>query len=75
MKYISLVNLILDKPCVTELIQGDFNAKRVTKELDGILYDEQTKARIKTQYAELHSKIGTSHPSKEVANYIWQSIS
>ena len=73
--YISLVNLILDKPCVTELIQGDFNAKRVTKELNAILYDEQTKARIKAQYAELHGKIGTSHPSIEVANHIWQSIS
>ena len=73
--YISLVNLILDKPCVTELIQGDFNANRVTKELNAILYDEQTKARIKTQYAELHGKIGTSHPSIEVANHIWQSIS
>lgn len=73
--YISLVNLILDKPCVTELIQGDFNAERVTRELNALLYDDATKTRIKEQYTELHARIGTSHPSVEVAKYIWQSVS
>jgi lipid-A-disaccharide synthase len=73
--YISLVNLILDKPCVTELIQGDFTAERIKQELNAILYDEGTKARIKTQYADLHAQIGLSHPSVEVANYVWKSIS
>ena len=73
--YISLVNLILDKPCVTELIQGDFTAERIKQELNAILYDEGTKARIKIQYADLHAQIGLSHPSVEVANYVWKSIS
>ena len=73
--YISLVNLILDKPCVTELIQGDFTAERIKQELNAILYDEVTKTRIKTQYADLHAQIGLSHPSVEVANYVWKSIS
>ncbi len=73
--YISLVNLILDKPCVTELIQGDFTAERIKQELNAILYDEGTKAKIKTQYADLHAQIGLSHPSVEVANYVWKSIS
>jgi len=73
--YISLVNLILDKPSVTELIQGDFTAERIKQELNAILYDEGTKARIKTQYADLHAQIGLSHPSVEVANYVWKSVS
>lgn len=73
--YISLVNLILDKPCVTELIQGDFTAERIKQELNAILYDEDTKARIKTQYADLHAQIGLSHPSVEVAKYVWKSVS
>jgi len=73
--YISLVNLILDKPCVTELIQGDFTAERIKQELNAILYDADTKARIKTQYADLHAQIGLSHPSVEVAKYIWKSVS
>jgi len=34
LKYISLVNLIMDKPVVTELIQGDLTKKNVEKELD-----------------------------------------
>ena len=32
--YISLVNLILDKPAVTELIQGEFNTKKLSEELN-----------------------------------------
>ena len=32
--YISLVNLILDKPAVVELIQYDMNAKRLSEELE-----------------------------------------
>lgn len=73
--YISLVNLILDKPCVTELIQDDFNAERLTKEVGALLQDSETRSRIKSQYAELHAKIGASHPSVEVANHIWESVS
>ena len=34
LKYISLVNLIMDKPVVTELIQGDLTKKNLEKELD-----------------------------------------
>lgn len=36
-KYISLVNLILNKPFLTELIQKDFNAERLAKELGSLL--------------------------------------
>lgn len=36
-KYISLVNLILNKPFLTELIQQDFNADRLAKELSSLL--------------------------------------
>lgn len=74
LKYISLVNLILDKSCVTELIQGDFNSKRVTEELQKLLYNQDTTNRIKTDYATLHQKIGSSHPSKEVAQSITAAV-
>ncbi len=73
--YISLVNLILNKPCVTELIQDDFNPKRVTAELQAILTDTNTRQRIQSQYKALHAKIGTSYPSVAVARHLWQSIS
>jgi lipid-A-disaccharide synthase len=37
LKYISLVNLIMDEEVVTELIQEDFNTKRIKIELQRIL--------------------------------------
>ena len=43
-KYISLVNLIMDKEVVTELIQNEFNTKNLKQELTIILDDyERTK--------------------------------
>ncbi|MGB1038412.1 MAG: lipid-A-disaccharide synthase [Bacteroidia bacterium] len=74
LKYISLVNLILDKPVITELIQGDFNPERINEELDEILLDETRQKQIAADYTELHQVIGTLHPSKEVANHIWNSF-
>ncbi len=36
-KYISLVNLVMDEPVVPELIQGDFNPERLAEELQRII--------------------------------------
>ncbi|TDX00564.1 lipid-A-disaccharide synthase [Dinghuibacter silviterrae] len=52
-KYISLVNLIMDKPVVKELIQGDMNAANVRTELEKLLKDEAYRARIMEDYAAL----------------------
>jgi lipid-A-disaccharide synthase len=52
-KYISLVNLIMDKPVVTELIQGACNAANVTLELKAILQHPARLAQIKNDYYEL----------------------
>ena len=51
--YISLVNLIMDKPVVKELIQQDMNAENVRAELDKLLHDEAYRARIERDYASL----------------------
>jgi len=52
-KYISLVNLIMDKPVVKELIQSELTVKNLTKELDSLLHDEQKIRQIKKDYADL----------------------
>ncbi|TCJ17777.1 lipid-A-disaccharide synthase [Flaviaesturariibacter flavus] len=52
-KYISLVNLIMDKPVVTELIQGECNPANVKRELGAILNDPARLAQIKDDYYEL----------------------
>jgi len=69
LKYISLVNLIVDKPLVTELIQGDFNSKRLEKELIHILKEENRKS-ILNEYDLLIEKLGGGGASKKAAALI-----
>jgi lipid-A-disaccharide synthase len=52
-KYISLVNLIMDKPVVKELIQNDLTANNLAKELDIILHDQAKINQIKKDYSSL----------------------
>ena len=71
--YISLVNLIMDKEVVTELIQNDFNTERLKKELNKILDDyERTKFFI--DYYELEKKLGGKGASEKTAELIYKSI-
>lgn len=72
-KYISLVNLIMDKEVVTELIQNDFNTKRLKKELE-IILDEYERTRFFIAYYELEKKLGGLGASKNVAELIFNSI-
>lgn len=52
-KYISLVNLIMDKPVVKELIQQDMNPDSLRAELDKLLNDAAYRTRIEADYAAL----------------------
>jgi lipid-A-disaccharide synthase len=52
-KYISLVNLIMDKPVVTELIQDDLTVANISRELKDILQNEDRMQQIKKDYADL----------------------
>ena len=71
-KFISLVNLIMDKEVVAELIQSEFNSKRLKKELTLILDDyERTKFFI--NYYELEKKLGGKGASEKVAELIYNS--
>ena len=52
-KYISLVNLIMDKPVVKELIQNELTAENITVELEAVLHNERRILQIKNDYREL----------------------
>ena len=52
-KYISLVNLIMDKLVVKELIQDDMNAKNIEHELHELLTNEQRISQLKKDYTDL----------------------
>ncbi|MES2140001.1 MAG: lipid-A-disaccharide synthase [Bacteroidota bacterium] len=66
-KYISLVNLIMDKEIVKELIQGELNETNLKVELDKLLNPE-TRNKQLADYAELKDKLGGSGASKNAAS-------
>jgi len=69
LKYISLVNLIMDQEVVKELIQNDFNKKNLQKELSKILAKNQ-REKLFLQYYDLEKKLGGKGASKKVAQMI-----
>lgn len=73
LKYISLVNLIMDKEVVTELIQNDFNTKRLKTELHKIL-DETNRAKLFSDYYDLEQKLGGKGASEKAAKLICKAI-
>ncbi|MEO6611910.1 MAG: lipid-A-disaccharide synthase [Chitinophagaceae bacterium] len=52
-KYISLVNLIMDKLVVKELIQNDLTVENLRQELEALLTDENKKQQLQKDYAAL----------------------
>lgn len=72
LNYISLVNLILDKEVVTELIQTEFNANRLKEELTKIL-DPYRRATLFLDYYDLEQALGGKGASEKTAKLIVQS--
>lgn len=62
-KYISLVNLILDKPALKELIQQDFNPATLAEELDAILHHADYIDKLQTDYTLLWEKLQADKPA------------
>ncbi|MBS1744652.1 MAG: lipid-A-disaccharide synthase [Bacteroidetes bacterium] len=52
-KYISLVNLIMDKPVVKELIQNDLTVKNVQAELSELLFNPSRQQQLVEDYLNL----------------------
>lgn len=71
LSYISLVNLILDKEAVKELIQSDFNKNDLKRELNKIL-DNNHREKMFNDYYDLEQKLGGSGASQKTATLITQ---
>ncbi len=69
-KYISLVNLIMDEEVIKELIQDDFNEVQLEKELRKILEDKQCISTMKERYNKLWNKLGDYKTSELAAEEI-----
>lgn len=72
-KYISLVNLIMAKEVVTELIQNEFNTKNLKQELT-IILDDYERTKFFINYYDLEKKLGGKGASEKVATLIYNSI-
>lgn len=73
LKYISLVNLIMDEEVVTELIQEDCNTKRIHEELKKIL-DSNYRQNLLEKYDVLEEKLGGIGASEKTARLIVESL-
>ncbi|OAB25153.1 lipid-A-disaccharide synthase [Flavobacterium fryxellicola] len=69
LKYISLVNLILDEEVVTELIQDDCNTSRIREELQKILQPDHRNTLLE-KYALLEEQLGGIGASENTATLI-----
>ncbi|WP_067150111.1 lipid-A-disaccharide synthase [Pseudotamlana agarivorans] len=73
LKFISLVNLIMDREVVTELIQNDFNKEKLRVELDKIL-DHNVREKLFLDYYELERALGGKGASLKTAQLIYDGI-
>lgn len=73
LKFISLVNLIMDREVVKELIQNDLTTKNLKIELNKIL-DKYQRAKLFLDYYDLEKKLGGRGASDKAAELIYQNI-
>ena len=73
LKFISLVNLIMDKEVVTELIQNEFNSKRLNTEVTNIL-DDSHRENVFLDYYKLEQILGGKGASEKSAKLIFEGI-
>ena len=69
-KYFTLVNIILDKEVIQELVASRFTTENVTHELDCLLHDELYRQTMLSNYTYLWSILGDQSVAKIATNYI-----
>ncbi|HEX9826987.1 MAG TPA: lipid-A-disaccharide synthase [Flavobacteriaceae bacterium] len=72
-KFISLVNLIMDKEVVAELIQDEFNTMRLKHEL-ALILDDYERIKFFLNYYDLEKKLGGKGASEKTAELIFNSV-
>jgi lipid-A-disaccharide synthase len=73
-KFISLVNLIMDREVVRELIQNDLNTKMLVSELKKIL-DPVVRLKIRMDYGTLRKKLSEGGAASKTARLILEDLS
>lgn len=73
-KFISLVNLIMGREVVRELIQSDLNEANLRKELDRLLAEGAYRTKMRADLDALCELLGGPGASEKVANAVWKSL-
>ncbi|MBO3115736.1 lipid-A-disaccharide synthase [Winogradskyella sp. DF17] len=73
LKYISLVNLIMDRTVVKELIQNELNEEQLKMELHAILQSSKRETLF-LDYYDLEQKLGGKGASENAAQLIYSTI-
>jgi len=67
-KWASLVNLILGREAVKELLQMDYTVEKIRDELNRIIHDRNYREQITKSYEELRQKLGAPGASQRAAS-------
>jgi lipid-A-disaccharide synthase len=72
--YISLVNLIMNRPVVKELFQNTFSREELHHELEKLCYNQVYRADMLKGYEELSYLMGGAGSSARTALLMWESL-
>ncbi|MBN3034420.1 MAG: lipid-A-disaccharide synthase [Bacteroidales bacterium] len=72
--YISLVNLIMERPVVTELIQDRMNAGNISRELHRLTGDEEYRKEMTEAFRSLKERLGGAGASGKAAAIIMKHL-
>ncbi|MFS4417540.1 lipid-A-disaccharide synthase [Maribacter sp. 2307ULW6-5] len=73
LRFISLVNLIMDREVVKELVQNDFTEENLYRELSKIIHGPE-RGHMLEAYAALRQKLGGTGASNKAAHHIYTSL-
>lgn len=73
-RFISLVNLIMDREVVRELIQSDLTVDNLSAELERLMQEGPYRTRMQGDLRELQQRLGGPGASARVASAVWKSL-
>ena len=73
-RFVTLVNIILGREAIVELIQADFTLKKVVHELERIINDPENEKRMLNDYKDMMAKLGEPGASKRAAELMVEKL-
>lgn len=73
-KYVSLVNLIMNKEVVSELVADTFTVENIRRELADILPGGCKRKRMTEEYRELHRRLGNPNAPQNAAKLMTEAL-